>query len=145
MLYLGSSHAIPLMRGEAMSVEEVDPAYSAVMQWFPVPHVYFIGAHTGCSCGFPHVIMPTEPIEYYEGMFDSDDPEVRREDLRSAEELVSLLVKHTIPGAPLLLYAVWNGDEGNPPRGVIHWQVSGLDAKTLVLNERFMYEVSLGR
>jgi hypothetical protein len=31
-----------------------------------LPHVRFIGAHTGCSCGFPSVIAE-EPFEYYEG------------------------------------------------------------------------------
>jgi hypothetical protein len=54
MLYLATSNEQPLRRSLELSVEEVEPSREAVRQWFSLPIVRFIGAHTGCSCGFPH-------------------------------------------------------------------------------------------
>ena len=56
-------HAIKelLIEEEGFGIEavqtEMDRALrEAVIQWFTLPTVRFIGAHTGCSCGFPSVI-----------------------------------------------------------------------------------------
>ena len=61
-------------------MERLDDLRRVVEQWFANRPVRFIGAHTGCSCGFPSVIAET-PIDYFDGMeLGSDD---RAADLRS--------------------------------------------------------------
>lgn len=79
MLYLATSDEQPLRRSPELSVEKVEPSREAVRQWFSLPIVRFIGAHTGCSCGFPHVVAE-EPIEYWDGMFRRPGPGGRSEE-----------------------------------------------------------------
>ena len=46
MLYLASSDDQPLSSSPELSVEEVEPSREAVRQWFALPIVRFVGAHT---------------------------------------------------------------------------------------------------
>src|SRR6185436_13691679 len=66
MMYLATAGDQPLRSSAELSGEEVESSRTSVRQWFSLPTVRFIGAHTGCSCGFPSVIAE-EPIEYYDG------------------------------------------------------------------------------
>src|SRR5262249_30651226 len=116
MLYLATSIEQPLQSGADLSVEEVDSANADVRQWFSLPNVRFIGAHTGCSCGFPSILSET-PIEYYEGMFD--DPEQREPDLRSLRLLIELVRQHVEATGSVELYPVWHLEESAPPQGTI--------------------------
>lgn len=65
-LYMATQRELPVHSSPELSVEEVEPSREAVRQWCSLPVVRFIGAHTGCSCGFPHVVAE-EPIEYWDG------------------------------------------------------------------------------
>jgi hypothetical protein len=55
MLYIGADEELPLLSSPDLKVEQVEPVRQAVRQWFSQPVVQFVGAHTGCSCGFPSV------------------------------------------------------------------------------------------
>jgi hypothetical protein len=68
-LYMATQGDVPVRTSPDLGVEEVEPSREAVRQWFSLPVVRFVGAHTGCSCGFPYVTAE-EPIEYWDGMFD---------------------------------------------------------------------------
>ena len=88
MLYIGTAEEIPLSSSADLNIERVDATRQGVTQWFSQPAVRFVGAHTGCSCGFPSVIAES-PIEYYKGMsLQSDD---RTADLRSVRALIELV------------------------------------------------------
>jgi hypothetical protein len=84
MLYLATSGEQPLETALELTIEEVDRADDTVRQWLSLPTVRFVGAHIGCSCGFPH-IKPETPIEYFDGVFK--DVEDREGDLRSLRAL----------------------------------------------------------
>ena len=56
MLNLATSDDQPLWSSPEFNVEEVETSREAVRQWFSLPTVRFIGAHTGCSCGFPYIV-----------------------------------------------------------------------------------------
>jgi hypothetical protein len=100
MLYLGTATELPLSDSPDLRIERVGDAGRGVTQWFASPVVQFVGAHTGCSCGFPSVIADS-PIEYYEGMpLDSDD---RAADLRSVCALLELLGRAAAIGQPVEL------------------------------------------
>ena len=141
MLYMATRRDVPVRSAPELSVEEVEPSRGAVQQWFSLPVVRFIGAHTGCSCGFPHVIAE-EPIEYWEGMFDGQD---READLKSVESLLVLVREHVTAAGAVELYAVWDGEESHPPQGVISVGLDSLHRETFLLTERFFYRVTGGR
>ena len=138
MLYIGTATALPVVSSPDLSVEAVAPDRSDVRQWFTQPIVHFVGAHTGCSCGFPSFIAET-PVEYYDGMpLDSDD---RAADLRSVAALLDLL-RQALRENPLVeLYPIADGDEARAPKGQIDWVHAELVAERLFFNEGYMHRV----
>ena len=135
-LYLATAGEQPLRKSPELTIEAVEPYGEPVRQWFSLPAVRFIGAHTGCSCGFRHVVAE-EPVDYREGMFDGPDAE---QNLRSTQALVALIHEHVASGE-VQLYPVWNGDEQLAPKGTIELRAGTLDPDTFFLNERFFYRV----
>ena len=138
-LYLATSNDQPLQSSAELSVQEVEASREAVRQWFSLPIVRFIGAHTGCSCGFPSVTAD-EPVEYFDGMFR--DAEDREEDLRSLRSLLALVRQHVAASGEVQLYAIWNGEKGSPPKDTLHFALDALNAETFFFNERFLYRVT---
>jgi hypothetical protein len=67
------------------------------------PHVYYAGAHTGCSCGFFYDLR-WEPAWEYE-----EDDQLRS--LESAEALVSFLRVQLQTCNELEIYVRWEGDQ----------------------------------
>jgi hypothetical protein len=138
MLYLGASSELPPTVRPELRVEPVDERRRVVEQWFTNSAVRFVGAHTGCSCGFPSVIAET-PIEYYDGMeLASDD---RAADLRSVRGLLDLIRGMAAADSAVELYPVADGDEALPPRGVVTLQLDALDPDRFFFTERFMHVV----
>ena len=138
MLYLATSDEQPLRSSPHLSVEAVgDATAEIVRQWFSLPVVRFIGAHHGCSCGFRHIVLPTEPLQYWEGLFDSED----EDDSHSIQSLILLIREHLVVGSEVQMYPVWNGEEHLPPRGTIELRADSLDPRTFFFNERFFYRV----
>ena len=138
MLYVGSRQRLPEQKTPDLTVEPVEDARLGVVQWFTQPVIQFVGAHTGCSCGFPSVLAESV-IEYYDGMWpDSDD---RPDDLRSVSALIQLLRAALGAGQPVELYPVWDGDEAKAPKGVVHWSLEQLAPETFFFNEQFMHVV----
>jgi len=138
MLYMATQGELPVHSAPELSVEEVEPSREAVRRWFSLPVVRFIGAHTGCSCGFPHVVAE-EPIEYRDGMFDGQD---RQADLKSVELLLALVRDHVTATGEVQLYPVWDGEEGSPPKGEINLKLGGLNREKFFFNEQFFYRVT---
>jgi len=138
MLYIGTATELPLTTSADLRVERVSEPRDRVRHWFSQPAVRFVGAHTGCSCGFPSVTGES-PVQYYEGMpLESDD---RQADLRSVRALIVLLGGIVTDTASVELYPVADGDESEAPRGVIEWRLDSLDPGRLFFNERFMHVV----
>lgn len=138
MLYIGTAEDLPVRSSKDLTVEELLANRQSVTQWFSQPVVRFVGAHTGCSCGFPSVISDS-PIEYYEGMpLQSDD---RAADLRSVRALIELLGRISAASSPVELYPLADGDEAKPPKGVIELRLAEIDPERFFFNERFMHVV----
>lgn len=138
MLYVATQSDLPLRASPELSVEDVESSREAVRQWFSLPVVRFIGAHTGCSCGFPHVVAE-EPLEYWDGMFDGQD---RDTDLGSLDSLLRLIRAHVKATGEVQLYPVWDGEEGSPPKGVINLGLGALSRDRFFFNEQFFYRVT---
>lgn len=139
MLYLATAEEQPLQADPDLQVKDVDAARESVRQWFSLPMVRFVGAHTGCSCGFPSV-SSAEPVGYFPGMLDR--AEDRSADLRSVRALLALIDGHVTRTGAVELYAVWDGDQASAPKGMIHLRLDAVDVETFFLNEQFLYRVT---
>jgi hypothetical protein len=139
MLYVATAADLPAWTTPDLTVEEVDEARAVVRRWFSLPTVRFVGAHTGCSCGFPHVIAE-EAIEYFDAMFAAEKE--RTADVRSVRSLIALIRQLVEQGQPVELYPVWDGDEDKPPKGKVEWHVESLAPDQFFFNERFMHVAS---
>ena len=138
MLYLATTGDQPVRSSPELSAEEVEPSRAVVRKWFSLPTVRFIGAHTGCSCGFPSV-SADEPVEYYAGMFDSLPD--RQADLHSVRALLAIVRAHVTATGEVQMYPVWDGAESSPPKGTIDIELDTLDPETFLLNEQFLHRV----
>jgi hypothetical protein len=139
MLYFATSNDQPLRSSPELSVEHVETTRESVRQWFSLPTVRFIGAHTGCSCGFPSVIAE-EPVEYFEGMFGDDED--READLRSVQALLAMIREHVVTFGEVQLYPVWDGEEDRSPKGTINVRLDALDPDRFFFNQQFFYRVT---
>jgi len=139
MLYVGTPDVIPLRRTTDLSVEEVEPERRAVQQWFSCPHIRYIGAHTGCSCGFPSVIAE-QPIEYHDGFFDGSQN--RKKDLASVRALFRLIAESLRSSQVVELFPVWVGDEHEQPIATIHAQFRTLQPEKFFFTEHFLYRIT---
>lgn len=139
LLYVATSGEQACFETDVLKVEEVDPARESVRQWLSLPVVRFVGAHTGCSCGFESVIA-NEPFEFYEGMFEYDKD--NEDDLRSMQALVALIRQHVARDGRVELFPVWDGDEPKPPLGTIEKRLSALQPETWFFVQHFLYRVT---
>jgi len=135
-LYLASLDEQQLRQSAEISVEAVQPAAELVRQWFSLPFVRFIGAYTGCSCGF-RFVNADEPVEYYEGMFNESGSEQRE----SMESLVVLIREHVALGGEVEMYPLWNDKVDVRPKGTIELRASALDPRSFFFVEQFFYRV----
>ena len=139
MLYLATSIEVPTTETQSRRLEPVaDDTENVLRQVFTLPHVRFVGAHTGCSCGFPYVVAE-EPFDHYQGMFDAGPD--REQDVQSLRALLDLLAVHVSTGS-VELYPVWNGEEALPPKGRIRRSLTSLTPETFFFIERFIYELT---
>lgn len=138
MLYVGTAAPLPEFADADLRVEALGPSNVAVRGAFTQPSVQYVGAHTRCSCGFPHVLAET-PITYFEGMFDGDED--READIRSTRGLAELIRPCLDRGETVELYPAWAGDEGRAPKGRVRWGPADLDPERTVFTEGFLYVV----
>ena len=136
MLYIGSHEGLTEQETPDLRIEPVEQARLSVVRWFTQPVVQFVGAHTGCSCGFPTVVSE-DVVEYYDGMWANSDE--RAGDLRSVSALIQLLHGALGASGPIELYPVWDGNEGKAPKGAVEWSLERLSPETFVFTEQFMY------
>ena len=96
---------------------------------FALPHVYFVGSHTGCSCGFSY------------GWAAGDEEEAGR---ASVGALGHYLAAAAASGQSLELYACWDGDESKPAaaRAEVSPDFFRGDAEEFDLHERWFATVA---
>ena len=81
-----------------LSARLIEGTEEAVRPHFTKPYVYFLGSHTGCSCGF----------QYGEGI--EEDSEGRE----SVRQLGEYLVAAVQCAGAVEVYACWDGEEAEP-------------------------------
>jgi hypothetical protein len=58
--------------------------------------------------------------------------------MRALIELLRDVIK---PGELVELYPVWDGNEGDPPKGRVSWSLERIVPDTSLFTEQFLYEV----
>ncbi|HYD51015.1 MAG TPA: hypothetical protein VEA99_00255 [Gemmatimonadaceae bacterium] len=95
-VYLASDQELPLVDWDearpSFNVSALQPEERQVRGRFSRRNVYYLGAYTGCSCGF----TPDE---------DGEEAEAAR----SLDDLVRYL-RAAVAGGPLELFTCWDGD-----------------------------------
>lgn len=140
MLYVATTGDQPYLETDLLNVEDVEPKRLAVRQWLTLPVVRFVGAHTGCSCGFRSV-EATEPIAFDPEMF-YEEPRTADTARASLAALLAMARSFAERDGAIELMAVWDGDEGEPPLGTIDKTVGDLQPETWFFIERFLYRVT---
>jgi hypothetical protein len=110
-LYVGATGPLATIGWDesspAFNVQAVRDLYDPVRRQFTTPHVYYLGAHTGCSCGFG----------YDEVAADSTNDDAT--DWAAGRRSVALLRAYLIDAVQQLgeveLFACWEGDQGEAP------------------------------
>jgi hypothetical protein len=101
MLFIASDHPLPRIAWDggspAFNVTDVNDNDRTVAQQFSKPHLAYLGAHTGCSCGF---CPETET-----------DPLVAQ----SLLSLRSYLREVTGSFGTVELFECWDGEQDSPP------------------------------
>jgi len=138
MLYVGTTGDQPCFETDLLNVQDVER--TAVRQWLSKPVVRFVGAHTGCSCGFRSV-KATEPIEFDARLF-YEDHETAATKRASLSALMAMARSFAERDGEIELLAIWDGDEGEPPLGTIDKSVSDLQPETWFFIEGFVYRVT---
>jgi hypothetical protein len=117
-VYIASDKPLPLIPFDvgkpAFNVSEIGERSATVKQQFTKPHVYYVGSHTGCGCGFQN----------HSDMYGTDfgtDPEEIVAGRESRQRLAEYLRAALATQESLELFASWEGDEEYEPasRGVI--------------------------
>ena len=111
-----------------LSVRPLRRDEAAVRARFSKPHVYFLGADTGCSCGFSYDAPETGPAE-------------RRDSVRQLRAYLTDVVARV---GPVELYTCWGGDEAEPARERVHISPGYFvdDAEVFELPERWLATVT---
>jgi hypothetical protein len=113
-----------------LSVRAIRASEEPVRAHFGKPHVYVLGAHTGCSCGF----------SYGDG---GDEDAAGRESVRRLGAYLATAVGRA---GPVELYACWGGDEAEPAaagRATLTAADFAGDAARFALTERWLATVVL--
>jgi hypothetical protein len=109
MVYLASDHVLPTSPWDAarprFHVAELAESHQPVRRRFSKPHVYYVGSHEGCGCGFQY--------GEYEGE-EEDAPKLAasQDSRRRLAEFLSAALQHQ---PTVELFACWDGDQGSPP------------------------------
>ena len=139
-VFIATASEIPLAESPDISVQVVGESELGVARFFSLPHVRYIGAHTGCSCGFPHVVAEAA-VEWYEGFFEETAEDQRPKDLASVQSLFALIAEQLNMSEEVQIYSVWNGNEEQPSKGIIDLAVTQLIPERFFFNEQFVYRV----
>jgi hypothetical protein len=140
-LYVAASVPIEPRATAALSVEPLDADHSAIARWLSLPELRYVGAHTGCSCGFPSV-RGAEVIEYGDGFFDETEPGQRAADLASVRALFALIDEVLAQSEAVELLPLWWSDADASPKGRIHLRRADMTPETFFVNERYLHRVT---
>jgi hypothetical protein len=135
-LYLAADEPVPTTEwreGESVFViQPLNESQERVRKQFTKPAVFYLGAHTGCSCGFAYgQLKPETPEQLLQEQMSR----------RSVEELQGFLAGQVANGRDVELFACWEGDQGAPPEQRLDITPSHFTGESFELQEKAFYRV----
>ena len=114
-----------------LNVNQLDPKENIIKKIFSKPHVYYIGSHLNCGCGF-----------FYESSLtpDGDEKEVAKQVKKSQQELKTYIKQSLDQSKEIELYVTWEGEKEQGPARTIHLTHKDVE-KQFHLEERHFYVI----
>lgn len=115
MIYIAADQPLPLVswdeRAPGFNVRELSQAHQSVRKQFSKPHIYEVGSHRHCGCGFSY----GNPDYAVEG---DDDPAA----VESVRQLSEYLTEAVAAVGTVELFAAWYDYQEMEPecRSVLH-------------------------
>jgi hypothetical protein len=107
-VYIATAQPAPIVPWDetrpAFNAQRITDAEHAVLARFTHPNVAYLGAHTGCSCGFSYA-------REWAGSDEPDECLAAQESTRALREYLARVLK-TEPEVEL--FACWEGDQDKP-------------------------------
>ena len=140
-VFLASDKSMPEINSEYLIVRKIDQEEKEmVRRWPSKPEVYFVGSHTGCSCGFPSVVIGGS-IDYSEAMEMFEESDVLPKDRTSLAALRGYIQAHVAHGEVVQLYPVWyNSDRA--PLGLIPLRLQDMEPEKFFFVEGYVYYIT---
>jgi hypothetical protein len=126
MLYLGSDAPLPVSKFDTQNptfyISDKDGNIKHARKYFAKKYIYYVGAHTGCGCGFFYNLSGDGPDDYLITKKSATDlAETIKEALKNSET-VELLVS-------------WAGNENKEPQKIYRMTPEQLIADDFPLDE----------
>ena len=116
----------------AFNVKAIEPRESTVARQFTKPHIYYVGAHTRCACGFVYG-QPFPPPD------NKSDEAAARVSVAALQQWLHDCVDDL---GEVELYACWEGDWAAEPVQRLHVTPEYFGGDAFALGEKFAYRVT---
>ena len=118
-------------KNRKLNVNKIDPKDEIIRKTFSKPHIYFIGSHLKCGCGF-----------FYESSLtpDCDEREVARQVNQSQDELKEYIRQSLGKSKEIELYVSWEGEKDKGPLKTIRLTDKDVE-RHFNLEERHFYRI----
>ena len=134
--YLASDHPLPLIPWQeqhpGFHVTQVPERERSVIAQFTKPHVYYVGSHEQCGCGF----------EYDEE--DYGRPDYQAAAKQSVADLRRYLESALAQGGSAQLYACWDGEWSLSPAHRLDLTTAAFGGASFCLPERTLATIVSG-
>jgi len=128
VVYVAADAPLPLIswdpQAPAFHVKALDARDDPVRARFSKPHVYYVGSHEGCGCGFGY------------GQWDGEKPDDQRAAQASVARLADYVAAATRAAGALELYACWDGDQAAEPAHRLEMTPGDIGGRAFWFNER---------
>jgi hypothetical protein len=116
-------------KSRKLNVSKIGPKDDTIKKIFSKPHIYYIGSHLKCGCGF-----------FYESSLapNCDEQEVASQVRRSQEELREYIKQSLDKSKEIELYVSWESENEKGPVKTIHLTNKDI-ATQFNLEERHFY------
>jgi hypothetical protein len=135
-LFIASDQPLPLIEWQesepAFNVQRMSDGEEGVRRHFSKPNVYYLGAHTGCSCGFKY-----GQIEI--GEHDEADEAAGRESVSALRRYASEAVQRL---GEVELFSSWEGDWNDAAERRLDVTPEWFDGESFKLPEKVAFRVS---
>ena len=132
-LYVASDKPLPLINWNEsnpnFNVTELDESSQSVRKQFSKPHVYYLGSHQCCGCGF----------NYGQYDYGEEEDKASRKSVRRLAEYLSQSVNNA---GPLELYSCWSGDEEDELEFHEEWKTKEISGETFWFQERQFIKIT---